>query len=179
MSGGPGVLGLVAAGAGGVEKRFRLELAEPAARRGWRLAITLTPTAYRWLDAAGELPQLRALTDLPVRAEPRLPSEPKPHPVPDCFLFAPATMNSVVKLALGLPENQALAAVAEAMGMPRVPVVVHPQCGEPLSRHPAWPGHLATLAGAGVRLAGEEHAADWTGLLDLVDDAVRQIRPNG
>ncbi|WP_199444200.1 flavoprotein [Umezawaea beigongshangensis] len=150
MSGG--VLGLVASGAGGVERWFRGGLAEPAAARGWRLAITLTPAAARWLEAAGELDALRACTDLPVRWTSRLPSEPKPHPVPDVFVFAPATANSVAKLALGLADNQALTVVCEALGMPDVPVVVQPRAGEAQRRHPAWAGHLATLRSAGVHL---------------------------
>jgi hypothetical protein len=150
-----GVLGLVASGAGGVERWLRGGLAEPAAARGWRLAITLTPTAARWLEAAGELAALRATTDLPVRWTSRLPAEPKPHPVPDVFVFAPATANSVAKLALGVADNQALTVVGEALGMPGVPVVVQPQAGEAQRRHPAWSGHLATLRGAGVRLVDE------------------------
>ena len=176
MTGERGVLGLVASGAGGMDRRFRRELAEPAVARGWRLAITLTPTAHRWLEAAGELPHLRALTDLQVRHHARLPVEPKPHPVPTAFLFAPATMNSTAKLALGLTGDQAIAAVAEAMGMPEVPVVVHPQCGEPLSRHPAFAQHVAALRAAGVHVVQHENLSDpWEPLLDAVDDAVAAL----
>jgi hypothetical protein len=161
-----GVLGLVASGAGGVERWFRAGLAEPAAARGWRLAVTLTPTAARWLESADELDALRATTDLPVRWTSRLPTEPKPHPVPDCFLFAPATANSVAKLALGLSDNQALTVLCEALGMPDVPVVVQPQAGEAQVRHPAWQSHLTTLRSSGVHLVP---AGGPDGLLDVVD----------
>jgi len=150
-----GVLGVVASGGGGVERWLRAGLAAPAAERGWRLAITLTPTAARWLAEAGELDRLAELTDLPVRSTSRLPAEPKPHPVPDAFVFAPATANSVAKLALGIADNQALTVLCEALGLPDVPVLVQPQLNDAQARHPAWAGHLATLRAAKVRLVAQ------------------------
>jgi hypothetical protein len=41
------ILGLIASAGGGMERRLRPELAEPAAALGWRLAITVTPSAAR------------------------------------------------------------------------------------------------------------------------------------
>jgi hypothetical protein len=160
-------LGLVASAGGGMQARLRIEVAEPAVRRGWRLAITLTPTAERWLAAAGELDPLRELTSLPVRSTSRLPGEPKPYPMPDAFLFVPATANSVAKLALGIADNQALTALGEAVGAPGVPVVVCPQADQNQRRHPAFATHLASLRAAGVHVA--DSAADpWEPLLDLL-----------
>ncbi|MFD4029078.1 hypothetical protein ACFWVP_00675 [Streptomyces sp. NPDC058637] len=77
------VLGIVGSAADGVEQ-LRTGLVEPAIALGWQVAVTLTPTAGRWLRATGELPRLEALTGLPVRDTPRLPAEPRPHPVADC-----------------------------------------------------------------------------------------------
>jgi Flavoprotein len=164
-------LGLVASSGGGMDARLRAEVAEPAARRGWRLAITVTPTAARWLDAAGELDLLRGLTPLPVRSSARLPGEPKPYPMPDAFLFVPATANSVAKLALGIADNQALTALCEAVGAPGVPVVVRPQADEHQRAHPAFARHLATLREAGVRIADGPAEEPWEPLLDLLDRA--------
>lgn len=161
-------LGLVASAGVGVERRLCAELAQPAVRRGWRLAITLTPTAAAWLTAAGELDRLRALTELPVRSTARLPGQPKPYPMPDAFLFVPATANSLAKLALGIADNQALTALAEALGAPGVPVVVRPQANDDHRRHPAWDGHLRTLRTAGVRIADGPADQPWEPLLDLV-----------
>jgi hypothetical protein len=161
-------LGLVASSGGGVEARLRVEVAEPAVRRGWRLAITLTPTAARWLDAAGELDRLRGLTELPVRSVSRLPGESKPYPMPDAFLFVPATANSLAKLAVGIADNQALTALGEAVGAPGVPVVVRPQADANQRRHPAFAGHLETLRAAGVRIADGPSDAPWEPLLDEV-----------
>jgi phosphopantothenoylcysteine synthetase/decarboxylase len=128
------------------------DLARPLAGRGWRLAVTLTPTAARWLEPRSAA--LAATTDLPVRWTSRLPTEPKPHPVPDAFVFAPATANSVAKLALGIADNQALTVLCEALGR-RTPMVVLPQVSEDQAAHPAWRGHLAVLRSAGVVLASD------------------------
>ncbi|GAA3462487.1 flavoprotein [Saccharothrix longispora] len=172
MSGGPAggrpVVGLVASAAGGVERWLADGLARPLAERGWRVAITVTPTAARWLEP--HLDALRATTDLPVRWTSRLPTEPKPHPVPDAFAFAPATANSLAKLALGIGDNQALTVLCEGLGR-GTPVVVLPQLSEDQAGHPAHRGHLAVLRSAGVVLA-----ADLAAVLAELD---RVARPRG
>ena len=162
------VLGLVASSCGGLDTRFRAELAAPAAGRGWRLAVTLTPVAYRWLDAAGELGELATLTDLEVRSESRLPGEPRPHPDPAVFLFAPASANSVAKLALGIADNQALTVLGDALGDPGVTIVIGYQVSDTRFRHPAWGRHLDTLAGAGVRVRRLEAGEPWSRMLDVL-----------
>jgi hypothetical protein len=163
-----GILGLVASAGGGADARFHAELAEPAARRGWRLAILFTPAVAAWFEASGETDRLRELTDLPIRSESRLPSEPKPYPMPDGFVFAPATANSVAKLALGIGDNQAITALIEAVGNPDVPVVLRPQANDDERRHPAFAGHLATLRDAGVVVDDVAPEQPWEPLLDLV-----------
>jgi hypothetical protein len=163
------LVGLIASGAGGVDARLRRELAEPAARRGWQLAITLTPVAASWLAATGELDRLAELTDLPVRSQPRLPSEPKPYRLPDGFLFVPATANSVAKLALGIADNQALTQLGEALGA-GVPIVLRPQAAAPQRDHPAFAGHLTTLSSAGVRVTDGPAERPWEPLLDVLDE---------
>jgi hypothetical protein len=161
------LLCLVASGGYGVERRLRPELAEPAIQHGWRLAITLTPTAAHWLDVTGELARLRELTNLPVRSVGRLPGEPSPYGVADCYLFAPATANSIAKLALGIGDNQALTQLCEAVGTPGVPVVLRPQADTAQRGHPAFAGHLATLRAAGVHVSDAESTEPWQPLLDL------------
>ncbi|MGI5501034.1 flavoprotein [Lentzea sp. CA-135723] len=161
-----GLLGLVASGCGGVEKWFRTDLAEPAVQRGWQLAITFTPAVAPWFEAAGELDQLQALTDLPIRWEPRMPSEPKPYRTPDAFIFAPASANSVAKLALGIGDNQALTALNEAIGVEGCKVVVQPHANADKRRHPMWETHVTTLTGAGVVVVSDVPPRS---LLDLLD----------
>ncbi|MCP2237543.1 flavoprotein [Prauserella halophila] len=157
-----GCLGLVASACGGVEDRLAAELAEPAAERGWRLAVTLTPTAASWFDDR-QFARLQATTDLDVRWLSRLPGVPRPHPDPEAFVAAPASAGSVAKLALGLADNQALTVLGDAVGA--VPMVVGHRVGPTRPAHPAWQGHLDALAGAGVDVTSLG-AAPWTELLD-------------
>jgi hypothetical protein len=162
------VLGLVASSCGGLDTRFAGELAAPAAERGWRLAVTLTPTAYRWLEHTGGLGELRALTDLEVRGASRLPGQPRPHPDPAVFLFAPATANSVAKLALGIADNQALTVLGDVLGSPGVTIAVGYAVQDSRRLHPAWQAHLDALGGAGVRLHRLAAERPWTEVLDLL-----------
>ncbi|NUK61135.1 flavoprotein [Streptomyces lunaelactis] len=149
--GSRGVLGVVGTATDGVET-LRTGLVEPALALGWQVAVTLTPTAGRWLGANGERERLESLTGLPVRDTPRLPSEPRPHPVADCYVVAPASANYVAKLATGIADSQALTQVNEALGTIGVPVVLFPRVNAAHARHPAWEQHIATLLKAGVNL---------------------------
>ncbi|WP_318307364.1 flavoprotein [Amycolatopsis solani] len=161
-------LGLVAGSCGGLDVRFAAELARPAADRGWRTAITLTPTAMRWLSSTGALAEVAACTDLPVRSDSRLPGEPRPHPDPEVFLFAPASANSVAKLALGIADNQALTVLGDVLGAPGITIVVAYQIQDTREHHPAWQRHLDTLASAGVTLHRLDVRRPWTEALDLL-----------
>jgi len=150
-AGSRGVLGVVGTATDGVES-LRTGLVEPAVAQGWQVTVTLTPNAGRWLRANGEWERLEALTGLPVRDTPRLPAEPRPHPVADRYVVAPASANYVAKLATGIADNQALTQVSEALGTPGLPVVVFPLVNAAHARHPAWEGHIAALRKAGVEL---------------------------
>nr|WP_267893384.1 flavoprotein [Streptomyces sp. FXJ1.172]WEO95317.1 flavoprotein [Streptomyces sp. FXJ1.172] len=185
-SGKRGVLGVVGSAAGGVEV-LRTGFVEPAMDRGWRVAVTLTPTAGQWLRMSGEVEQLEKLTGLPVRDEPRLPGDARPHPPVDCYVVAPASANMVAKLATGVMDNQALTQVGEAIGTLGLPVVVFPRVNAAHARHPAWQGHIDALRAGGVHLvygpdvwplyepreapAGRE--LPWVAVLDAVDEATR------
>lgn len=145
------VLGLVCSGAGGVEL-VRSELVEPLMAEGWRVAITLTPTAGAWLDAVGERARLEELTGLPARVEPRMPGESSPHPRVTCYAVVPASANTVAKLALGIADNQALTTICEALGVNDLPVVIFPRINAAHARQPAWDSHIASLRRVGVDL---------------------------
>jgi hypothetical protein len=145
------VIGLVACATGGLST-IREGFVEPALRRDWQVAVTLTPTASRWLSEGEERILIERATGLPVREHPRLPHEARPHPELTCCVVAPASANTVAKLALGISDNQALATANEAIGDPNVPVIVFPRVSAAHVRHPAWAGHLAALRSAGVHL---------------------------
>lgn len=178
------VLGLVGSGSGGVEELLP-GLIRPAQEQGWSVAVTLTPTAGRWLRDSGTLAEIEAATGFQVRVEPRLPHEQSPHPPVDCFLVAPASANTVAKLALGIADNQALTQLHEAIGTRDLPIVVFPRVNAAHARHPAWEGHLEALRKAGVRLVyGDDvwplheprsspgRGLPWSAVLDAVNEAV-------
>lgn len=141
----------MASAAGGALELYP-RLVKPALAQGWQVAVTLTPTAGRWFTEAGLIEEIEQATGLPVRIEPRLPSEPRPHPQVDCYVVAPATANTVAKLAMGFADSQALTQVGEALGMPTVPVVVFPCVNRAHTRHPMWDSHIQELRAAGVHL---------------------------
>ncbi|MEU5145208.1 flavoprotein [Streptomyces sp. NPDC021139] len=180
-----GVLGVVGSAAGGVET-LRVGLVEPAIERGWQVAVTLTPTAGRWLRLSGEVGRLEKVTGLPVRDEPRIPGDARPHPSIDCYVVAPASANTVAKLAMGLMDNQALTQVGEAIGTLSLPVVVFPRVNAAHARHPAWKHHIEALRSGGVyvvdspdvwplyepREAPAGRELPWRAVLDAVDASV-------
>jgi 3-polyprenyl-4-hydroxybenzoate decarboxylase len=182
------VVGLVGSSAGGVEE-IRERLIEPLQSLGWRVAVTLTPTAATWLDAIGELAKIEDTTGYVVRHEPRLPSETSPHPEVDCYAVAPASANTVAKLALGIADNQALTQVCEAIGGRSVPVVIFPRVNAAHAGQPAWEGHVAALQRAGVHLVyGEKvwplhrprsapgRQLPWHAIIDAIRSAVEADR---
>jgi phosphopantothenoylcysteine synthetase/decarboxylase len=172
----PPAVGLVGSSAGGVE-HIRLRLVEPLLAQGYRVAVTLTPTAATWLDAVDEIEKIESVTGYVVRRGPRLPREASPHPEVDCYAVAPASANTVAKLALGIGDNQALTQVCEAIGGRAVPVVVFPRVNAAHAGHPAWSGHLAVLRTAGVRVVAGGgastvgHELPWPAVLEAITTA--------
>lgn len=84
------------------------------------------------------------------------------------FLFAPASANSVAKLALGIADNQALTVLGDVLGAPGITIVVAYQIQDTRVHHPAWQRHLGTLAEAGVTLHRLDVGRPWTEALDLL-----------
>ena len=143
------VVAVVGSSAGGVEA-LRVGLVEPLIDRGYRVAVTLTPTAAGWLEALDEVEELEKVTELPVRSAARLPGEASPHPRPDAFAVSPATSNLMAKLALGIADNQALTMLCENIAT--TPMVLFPRVNAAHARQPSWENHLALLRSAGVDL---------------------------
>lgn len=181
---GSRILGVVVSGAGGAEDLLS-GLVRPAIDAGWTVTVTATPTAGRWLAESGALTEIETATGYPVRTEPRSPHEVSPHPPVDCYVVAPASANTVAKLALGIADNQALTQVNEAIGTLNLPVVVFPRVNAAHVRHPSWDSHLDALRRAGVHLiygpdvwplyepreAGPRQLP-WSAVLDAAEKAV-------
>lgn len=147
------VVAVVGCSAGGVEE-LRAKLVQPLVNDGFGVAVTLTPTAHAWLRATDEVDKLEDLTGLPVRCSPRVLGEASPHPPADVFVVAPATANTVAKLALGIADNQALTVLCESLGT--TPMLVFPRINAAHARHPSWGHHLEALRGVDVRLVDGE-----------------------
>jgi Flavoprotein len=182
------VLGLVGSGSGGVDQLLA-RLIRPAQEAGWTVVVTLTPTAGRWLRESGILAEIEKASGFPVCVEPHSPTERSPHPPVDCYLLAPASANTVAKLALGIADNQALTQIHEAIGIRDLPVVVFPRVNAAHARHPSWNNHLDTLRRAGVHLVyGDDvwplheprsapgRELPWSAILDAVNTAVPVTR---
>jgi phosphopantothenoylcysteine synthetase/decarboxylase len=100
----------------------------------------------RFLD----VPKLRGLTGHPVRDDYKQPDDPDVLPDADAFVVAPATFNTVNKLAAGISDTLALGLANEAIGFGK-PVVLAPWPNLELVKHFAFARSVELFAGAGVR----------------------------
>ena len=113
---------------------------------GWVVRVVATPAAAPWVDAEA----IAAVTGVPPRVEARDPAQPK-SPRPEAVVVAPATFNTVNKLALGIADSYAHSTACEAIGA-GARVVVVPMVNALLWGHPALATNLRFLERAGVRL---------------------------
>lgn len=142
---------------------------------GWDVCVIATPSGLKFIDAAG----LAELTGHPVRSEYKQPDEPDVLPPADAFVVAPATFNTVNKLAAGISDTLALGLLNEGLGAGK-PVVVAPYPNRALARHPVFDASLATLRSWGFlvvfdpdRLPGPDDDAGsplfpWTAVVEAV-----------
>ncbi|MBU7599296.1 flavoprotein [Streptomyces sp. P38-E01] len=120
-----------------------------AQREGWEVCLGLTPTAAAWI--AADLDGLVELTGRPIRSAQRMLGETSPWPDPDVSVIAPATLNTVNAIALGLTPNWATGHAVEVIGRRR-PLVVMPCVNSEYARHPQFDRSVDALRGAGVRV---------------------------
>jgi phosphopantothenoylcysteine synthetase/decarboxylase len=123
------------------------EFAASAQQQGWDVCVIATPSGVKFLDVGG----LAALTGHPIRSEYKRPDEPDVLPSADAFVIAPATFNTINKLALGISDTLALGLLNEGLGA-GLPIVAVPWPNAALARHPAFRRSIAVLREWGVRL---------------------------
>jgi phosphopantothenoylcysteine synthetase/decarboxylase len=109
-----------------------------------RVITLLTPNATRVI-APRELSVLQGNT----LVESYFDEAILPRPPDGLLLVAPASFNTVNKLAAGIADNLALSVAAEAIGR-QTPVLVAPSLNTPLMRNPAYTRSVAMLREAGV-----------------------------
>src|SRR3954453_14180919 len=145
---------------GGIAAYKALEVVRLATKAGHAVRAVQTPTAQRFVGAAS----FAALTGAPVLvdeferdpARGAFPGQEPPAHDPeshlelvrnaDAFLIAPASANTIAKLAHGLADNLLTSAALAAT----CPVVVAPAMNDRMWEHPATQANLATLRERGV-----------------------------
>ncbi|MFJ9522993.1 flavoprotein [Kitasatospora sp. NPDC101801] len=137
-----------------------------AQARGWTVCVGLTPTAADWLG--DELEALAELTGHPVKSRCRRPGERDSWPPADVALLAPATLNSVNSVALGLTPSWPIGYAVEALGR-RAPLAVMPCLKDTMAAHPQFDRSVRTLRDAGAHVL--------LGLGEFVPHASRQAPP--
>jgi phosphopantothenoylcysteine synthetase/decarboxylase len=114
---------------------------------GWNVCVIATPDGAKFLDAD----QLAELTGYPVRVHYKHPDEPDILPPPDAFVIAPATFNTINKLAAGISDTLALGLLNEAVGL-GLPIIAVPWPSIQLYRHPMFQRSLVALREWGVTI---------------------------
>src|SRR5579871_670496 len=145
---------------GGIAAYKALETARLAVTAGHSVRVIQTAASERFVGRAS----FEAITGAPVLSsewEPdpmrgAFPGDPAPERAPishlalveraDLFLIAPATANTLAKLAHGQADNLLTAAALAAS----CPVLVAPAMNDRMYRHPATQANLARLADRGV-----------------------------
>jgi phosphopantothenoylcysteine synthetase/decarboxylase len=91
------------------------KIIELAYARGWSVSIVATPAAIPFI----EIDEIEALTNTSVRVDYRQPDQiraPRTVATVQAVIVAPATYNTVCKLATGIADTYALGLIAEAIG---------------------------------------------------------------
>ncbi|AGL15223.1 flavoprotein [Actinoplanes sp. N902-109] len=149
----PADLRIVVCGAGPAVRTP--ELVREAVARGWTVDVTATAAALSMIDAAG----IGALSGRPVRTTYGYgPDGARVSPAADALIVAPATFNTINKLALGIADTYPLSSVAEVIGR-GVPTVIVPAVNAPLSARRPYREAVEALQAEGVRFAADGTAA--------------------
>src|SRR5919201_9850 len=147
---------------GGIAAYKALELARLAMNAGHRLRVVQTEASTRFVGTAS----FAAITGAPVlvtewESDPlrgAFPGDPAPEHAPlshlelveraDAFLIAPASANTIAKLAAGAADNLLTAAALAC----RRPLIVAPAMNGAMYEHPATQENLARLRERGVKV---------------------------
>ncbi len=132
---------------GGPPAAHLAEFTSFAQRQGWDVCVITTPDGAKFLDTG----ELARLTGHPVRARYKDPGDPDVLPRADAFVVAPATFNTINKLACGISDTLALGLLNEAVGI-GLPIVAVPWPNTALARHPAFRRSVAELRDWGIRM---------------------------
>ncbi|MEE1928535.1 flavoprotein [Streptomyces sp. TRM 70351] len=120
-----------------------------AQEAGWEVCVGLTPTAAEWISE--RVPALEELTGHPVRHAKRGLRETSGWPAATVSVIAPATLNTVNAIALGLTPTWLTGHGVEAVGR-SWPLVILPCVNSDYASHPQFGRSVVMLRAAGVRV---------------------------
>jgi phosphopantothenoylcysteine decarboxylase/phosphopantothenate--cysteine ligase len=160
---------------GGIAAYKAIETARLAVRAGHAVRVIQTERSAAFVGPAS----FEAITGAPVLTDEfqrdplrgaypgeTTPAQPAPARTPishlalvqraDAYLIAPASANTIARLAAGLADSLLTTAALAAGGGedPAVPVLVAPAMNDRMYRHPATQANLALLARRGVTIVG-------------------------
>lgn len=122
------------------------EFISTAQSAGWDCHVIASPAGLRFIDRDG----LEAASGHPVIAEHRKPGTPRrDRPDADAVVIAPATANTICKLAAGIADTYALDIAAEYIGL-GVPTVVVPFANTALTGRAPYRRAVTALGEEGV-----------------------------
>ncbi|WP_169811880.1 flavoprotein [Nocardia grenadensis] len=128
-----------------------LKIISVAQNEGWSVQVAATHSALAFVDTR----QVEELVGQPIRTEQRTPQDPRP-PRADALIVAPATFNTVNKIAQGIADNYATSIAAEAVGL-RIPVIIAPSLNAALAAREPFLRSISSLKREGVRIVTSSH----------------------
>ena len=138
------VVYLIVCGAGPAMRA--IDFVEAARASGWDCHVIATPTGATFAD----LEALEAASGHPVTTQHRKPGTPRrDRPAADVVVIAPATANTVCKLAAGIADTYALDVASEYIGL-RTPTVMVPFANSALAGRAPYRRAAAALVEEGV-----------------------------
>jgi phosphopantothenoylcysteine decarboxylase len=132
------------------------ELTSQLTRLGCDVRVVLTADALKFITALPfkTLSRHPVITDLYDEEEGWKPTHIRLADEADLLLIAPATANTIAKLALGIADD-ALSCIALALN-PRARLLIAPAMNGKMWLHPATQQNAATLKGRGAEFIGPE-----------------------
>lgn len=148
------------------------ELASQLVKQGHDVHVVMTADALRFITAVTFKPLSRSpvITDLYDDTHGWQPTHIKLADEADLLLIAPATANTIAKLALGF-ANDALSCIALALN-PKAKVLIAPAMNGKMWLHPATQQNVAILKGRGVEFIGPDE-----GLLSCGYEGIGRLWP--
>ena len=141
---------------GSIAAHKAADLASQLAKRGCDVRVVMTADAQRFITPLPfkTLSRHPVVTDLYDEAEGWQPAHIRLADEADLLLIAPATANTIAKLAHGI-ANDALTCIALALN-PRAKILIAPAMNGNMWLHPATQQNVKTLQARGVEFLGPD-----------------------